>query len=647
MNDLTKLNIAVIVALVIVTIWLALLQGSVNSFNSIFGVIEKEQNSALKAIQKAQYEAVKKIQTSIDFEKHNTQLKAMLTEAQTRLATLNQETSRVKKELDSFNQEVETKLNTHSKAITQTQQALESLTKRKEEILAEIQSDKNLSEVKEQLNSLNQGMTHIKEGLTLLNQRKEQILTEIKSSQELVDAENRLLTLNQGITTATQKLAKITEQTEKILSDSQMGDKLAQAENRLNVLYEQIAKAQQQLELITQQKETIHAEAQTTKNELTDAKQKLNVLTQHSAETQQALNSLTAQKTDMLADIQRTLMVLHDSFGTAHSKITTIITKTIENEPALTEELKKQEPVMAEPKESQTQEPVAQESDETLVVNETLKSDPSVVEEPVVEEALITEDPVVYVPEMVVNKNGKTFSDLSKEGSLGPEMVWISEGQFQMGDLQAQLSDYNDQPVKRVAIKQRFAIGVYEVTFAQYDQFAQATGRQKPGDERWGRDNRPVINVSFNEAIAYTQWLSEQTGHTYRLPTEAEWEYTARAGTDTLYWWSNTIGVNQTNCNNDCGDEFTFTSPVGHFAPNAFGLYDVVGNVREWTCSAYVEVYSGKELVCTTSEKADRVLRGGAWFLDANNVRIANRYRQSPDKRHIGVGFRVVREQSQ
>ncbi len=130
---------------------------------------------------------------------------------------------------------------------------------------------------------------------------------------------------------------------------------------------------------------------------------------------------------------------------------------------------------------------------------------------------------------------GKVFRDRLKDGTQGPEMVWIPAGSFRMGDLQAG-GDSDEKPVHRVSITQRFAMGRYEVTFAEYDKFAQATGRKKPDDGGWGRGNRPVINVSWHDATAYAEWLSEQTGQTYRLPTEAEWEYAARGGTDTKYW---------------------------------------------------------------------------------------------------------------
>ena len=138
---------------------------------------------------------------------------------------------------------------------------------------------------------------------------------------------------------------------------------------------------------------------------------------------------------------------------------------------------------------------------------------------------------------------GKVFRDRLKNGSKGPEMVWIPAGTFRMGDIQGG-GDSDEKPVHRVSVN-KFAMGRYEVTFAEYDQFAQATGRKKPNDQGWGPGNRPVINVSWDDATAYTEWLSQQTGQSYRLPTEAEWEYAARAGSETKYWWGNKIGSNK------------------------------------------------------------------------------------------------------
>jgi len=234
---------------------------------------------------------------------------------------------------------------------------------------------------------------------------------------------------------------------------------------------------------------------------------------------------------------------------------------------------------------------------------------------------------------------GKVFHDCLKDGTKGPKMVVIPAGTFRMGDIQGGGRN-NEQPVHQVSIK-RFAIGRYEVTFAEYDKFAEATGRTKPSDSGWGRGNRPVINVSWDDATAYAKWLTKQTGHHYRLPTEAEWEYTARAGTETKYWWGNDIGSNRANCSG-CGDSFQYTAPVGSFAANPFGLFDTAGNVWEWTCSEYQDKYSGKEQRCANSGSL-RALRGGACYDGPRNVRAALRLRSSHDTRAGDVGLRLAR----
>lgn len=239
---------------------------------------------------------------------------------------------------------------------------------------------------------------------------------------------------------------------------------------------------------------------------------------------------------------------------------------------------------------------------------------------------------------------GKVFSDKLLDGSVGPEMVVVAAGQFRMGDIYGEGANW-EQPVHSVFVS-RFAISRYEVTFAEYDRFAEATGRPKPDDKGWGRGNRPVINVSWQDATAYTQWLSRQTRQTYRLPTEAEWEYAARAATETQYWWGNNIGSNLANCDG-CGSRWNNkkTAPVGSFAANPFKLYDTVGNVYEWTCSEYELKYNGKEQACLGKEDktAPRVIRGGSWYSSPKFVRAATRYRFSPDYRDNNLGFRVVR----
>jgi len=240
---------------------------------------------------------------------------------------------------------------------------------------------------------------------------------------------------------------------------------------------------------------------------------------------------------------------------------------------------------------------------------------------------------------------GEVFRDTLQDGSLGPEMVWIPAGTFRMGDIQGG-GHYDERPVHEVSVS-RFAMGRYEVTFAEYDKFAEATGRAKPDDEGWGRGNRPVINVSWHDATAYAEWLSGQTGHSYQLPTEAEWEYAARAGTETKYWWGNDIGTNKANCrNSSCGDSFNYTAPVGSFDANPFGIYDTAGNIWEWVQDIYSSDYYSNSIYSNPTGPftgSDRVLRGGGRDSPAPNCRAANRNDISPDYRYNDIGFRLLR----
>ena len=181
-------------------------------------------------------------------------------------------------------------------------------------------------------------------------------------------------------------------------------------------------------------------------------------------------------------------------------------------------------------------------------------------------------------------------------------MVTIPAGAFRMGCLSND-DDCRDheQPVHEVTIGRPFALSVYEVTFAEWDACVAAggCGGHEPEDWGWGRGSRPVMNVSWDDARAYAEWLSAQTGAAYRLPSESEWEYaaragTTRAGTTTKYSWGNGIGVNRANCDG-CGSEWddARTAPVGSFQSNAFGLYDLRGNVCEWVADCWNASYAG------------------------------------------------------
>ncbi len=191
-----------------------------------------------------------------------------------------------------------------------------------------------------------------------------------------------------------------------------------------------------------------------------------------------------------------------------------------------------------------------------------------------------------------------------------------------------------------------FKIGRYEVTFAEYDLFCEVTGRTKPRDQGWGRDQRPVTNVSWKDANAYAEWVSEVTGGRYRLPTEAEWEYAARAGTTTDYWWGDEIGENRANCIG-CGSQWDHkqTAPVGSFPANPWGLYDTVGNVWEWTCSAYGDSDGQREKACAgKNDTSSRLWCGGAWDSDAQHASVPGRFRDDPANDDEGLGLRLVQD---
>lgn len=239
------------------------------------------------------------------------------------------------------------------------------------------------------------------------------------------------------------------------------------------------------------------------------------------------------------------------------------------------------------------------------------------------------------------------LQDRLADGTPGPELLILRGGRFHRGDLQGD-GDADEQPATEIDLTRPFAISRHEVTFAEYDRFCEATRRQKPDDEGWGRHQRPVINVNWNDAVAYTQWLSKQTGKSYRLPTDAEWEYAARGGSKARFWWGDEKGVAQANCS-DCGGlwDGEKSAPVGHFPPNPFGLYDITGNVWEWVADCYHDKFAEAPSDGTAIEKegcGKRVIRGGAWSFPAQEMRSANRWRDFPSRTSDDTGFRVVRQ---
>jgi len=249
--------------------------------------------------------------------------------------------------------------------------------------------------------------------------------------------------------------------------------------------------------------------------------------------------------------------------------------------------------------------------------------------------------------------------------------VYIPAGKFLMGSPETEADRYADEQQHEVEIKKGFWMGQYEVTFDQYDAFTKEVGRDKARDlSNWGRGNRPVIYIKWFYAKAFADWLSKKSGHKYRLPTEAEWEYAARAGTTTAFSFGKHVG----GMNNhsffkkllDSGKDSSAedaeramidqhawygqnagqkTHPVGEKKPNPWGLYDIHGNVWEWTCSLYSEDYSSSES-CVENEKsnAKRSVRGGSWQFYAKGMRSADRRFFAPVMRLPYIGFRLVRE---
>jgi len=239
---------------------------------------------------------------------------------------------------------------------------------------------------------------------------------------------------------------------------------------------------------------------------------------------------------------------------------------------------------------------------------------------------------------------GETFSDPLSSGGRGPEMVVIPAGGFSMGCVSG-LDCYDDEkPVHQVTISQPFAVSKFEITFEDYDRFA---GPGKTDDQGWGRGRVPVMKVSWNDAKEYVAWLSAQTGRPYRLLSEAEWEYAARAGSATKYAWGNSIENNRANCYG-CGSQWDYeqTAPVGSFEPNAFGLHDVHGNVYEWVEDCWNGSYEGAPEdggAWLSGDCGRRVVRGGAWDDFPDDLRIALRVSAAPDRRDSYYGFRVAR----
>jgi formylglycine-generating enzyme required for sulfatase activity len=229
-----------------------------------------------------------------------------------------------------------------------------------------------------------------------------------------------------------------------------------------------------------------------------------------------------------------------------------------------------------------------------------------------------------------------------KDCEICPAVVVIPPGQFQMG---SHRGDDDERPVHLVTIPRPIAVGRFEVTFAEYDACVAGGGcRSNVSDRGWGRGSNPVINVTWNDAVDYTRWLGAITGKRYRLPSESEWEYAARGGSQA----EDVFGAGQANCEG-CGSPWDGKriAPVGRFAPNGYGLHDMLGNVWEWTLDCRNDNYRGAPPDGSPWQSGDcsrRSLRGGGWKDGANKARAAYRNKDPITDRDPDNGFRVVRE---
>jgi formylglycine-generating enzyme required for sulfatase activity len=243
-----------------------------------------------------------------------------------------------------------------------------------------------------------------------------------------------------------------------------------------------------------------------------------------------------------------------------------------------------------------------------------------------------------------------------------PELVVVPAGEFSMGASAGDPArDEDEGPQRVVTFARPFAVGKFEVTFDEWDACVADRGCEQVGDEGWGRGRRPVINVSFPQVQAYLGWLSAKAGKTYRLPSEAEWEYAARGGSAEPRFW----GAAERACefanvydraskakylfdweSFPCEDRFSETAPVGSFAPNGFGLHDTLGNVFEWVADCYRPTYAGAPTdgsAVLQEGCMKQISRGGSWNIFPAWVRASYRYGLAAALHSNNLGFRVVR----
>lgn len=238
---------------------------------------------------------------------------------------------------------------------------------------------------------------------------------------------------------------------------------------------------------------------------------------------------------------------------------------------------------------------------------------------------------------------GNTF----RECSRCPLMVVIPPGTFLMGSPPDEPGhDANEEPRHEVHIPRAFAVSKYHVTAAEWRACAAQRGCRDDADDGWG-DDHPVTGPSWNDAQSYVTWLSKLTGGQYRLLTEAEYEYAARAGTRSAYPWGSDLGKANANCH-DCGSQWDdrSPSPVGSFRGNDFGLFDMLGNVQSFVEDCFHDDYRGAPSDGTAWSRGDcfhRVARGGSWARPGEQARSSSRGMTGTMDRYPDLGLRIAR----
>lgn len=263
----------------------------------------------------------------------------------------------------------------------------------------------------------------------------------------------------------------------------------------------------------------------------------------------------------------------------------------------------------------------------------------------------------------VAAEPGSSFRDCD----ACPEMVVVPAGEFTMGSDKAESGHLDEKPQRTVKMAKPFAVSKFETTFAQWDACTADGPCPKADDAGFGRDAYPAINVSWQDAKAYVGWLSAKTGKSYRLLSEAEFEYAARGGTKTAWFWGGNEDKNKScgfaNLHDEsgkqahpnyvwshalCDDGAAENAPTGKYKPNAYGLHDMLGNVREWVEDCHQTGYAGApddgSARAHSGQCGKRVVRGGGWVDGPSTARAAYRYSEEEGMRNYQLGFRVARD---